>query len=79
MDATTAAAWIAAVLAAGVAAYERFIKGNVWRDVAEGREQRIADLEAAVQRLESKVDALTQEFAEVIADRVVESMERRTA
>ena len=76
------APWVAAVVMAAFALYERLIGRGIWRNVAEGRGEMIDDLQdqlaAQDQRiaaLEAKVGVMTTDFAKVIAEHVVREIE----
>ena len=73
--------WLLGVAGVAAAMYERFIGRNIWRNVAEGRGQRIDDLEKEVDnlkhhinKLEVRMDTLTTDFASRIANEVVISL-----
>ena len=70
---------IVAGAAALVLLVDRLVSGRrtEWRDVAESRQQQIADLEKRVTELEAKLDiALDSVFADVIAVKVVAHLQQ---
>lgn len=78
MDWGAVALWTAAIAGAGAAAYQRWVAQGVWRNVAEGRgeriddlEQKVSDLETHIARLETRMNVLTKDFAGQIANEVV--------
>ena len=77
MDWTATLPWILFLGAVAVAIYTQFIGRGVWRDVAEGRQEQVEDLEKRLAALEAKVDVLTGEFARNVADRVVDEIKDR--
>ena len=78
MEFATAFPWILAIAGGLFGAYGTFISRGIWRNVAEGRQEKIDDLEKRLVALEAKVDVLTGEFARDVADRVVEEIRGRT-
>ncbi len=77
MDWTAALPWVLFLGAVAVAIYTQVVGRGIWRDVAEGRQEQIEDLEKRLAALEAKVDVLTGEFAREVADRVVEEIKDR--
>ena len=67
---------IVASVAAVVLLIDKFMTGrnSGWRDVAESKDARIVELEKRVDDLESQVNFLTSDFANVIATKVVEHL-----
>jgi len=71
MNWAAALPWVLFLGAVAVAIYSQIVGRGIWRDVAEGRQERVEDLEKRLVALEAKVDVLTGEFAREVADRVV--------
>lgn len=59
--------WTLAAAGAVAVAYERIVGRGVWRTVAEGREQRINDLETHVKRQDIEIAQLRGEMKALYA------------
>jgi len=77
MDWTATLPWVLFLGAVAVAIYSQIVGRGVWRNVAEGRQEKIEDLEKRIGALEAKVDVLTGDFARNVADRVVDEIKDR--
>jgi len=66
--------WVLAAAGAGIVAYERIVGRNIWRNVAEGRGEAMADLERRVAFLEAKVNVLQSEMGKEIAAIVIREL-----
>lgn len=78
MEFAAAFPWILAIAGGLFGAYGTFVSRGIWRNVAEGRQAKIEDLETRLAALEARVDVLTGEFAREVADRVVDEIRGRT-